>query len=284
MFNVNREIQNGGNQWQWKRGIPEFGIEPVFSKLKFGEPLQAEGNLTYLEFVSAVKALWEQSFPKYPIKPSSSGDNAFTWYDPNFLDPVTGETIGGWRPTEAIITYSLELRKTHTVEPKPKMRFTYPKDKITVYGQRFQNIIAFNAIAPVGKMMGNNENSIADDHDSAYLVESLIEAFEDFMMEYTPVFKRIGASELVYSRRLSDSEVNRQSNDVHKRTVTYMLTTEKLFGAEINTIDTIALDLRTYMSVEPEILIPATPNYDNYELNIVDLEQTATPNMATPNI
>lgn len=279
MFDANLEKQNGGNQWQWKRSMPEFGIEPSINRSKFSEPLQAEGNLTYLEFIAAVKALWEQSFPKYPIKPSSSGENSFTWYNPDKVDPTTGETIGGWDPTEAIITYSLELRKTHTVEPKPKMRYTYSKDKITIYGQRFQNIIAFTAVAPVGKRMGRDETSIYDDQDNAYLVESLIESFEDFMLEYTPVFKRIGASELVYSRRLSDSEVNRSSNDVHKRTVTYMLTTEKLFGAEISNIEKIAIDLRTYMAVEPELLQPATPNYQNTEINIVDLEQTATPNI-----
>lgn len=262
---------------------PKFGSTDSYSKLKFAQPLQSEGNLSYLEFIAVVKSIWEESFPNYPIKSSSSSEPSFTWFNPNYIDPETGNTIGRYEETDAIITYSLELRKTHTVEPKPKMRFSYPKDKITIYGQRFQNIIAFNAIAPVGQMMGNNQGSISDDHDTAYLVESLIESFEDFMMEYTPVFKKIGASELVYSRRLSDSEVTRQATDVHKRTVTYMLTTEKLFGAEINTIDKIALDLRTYMAVEPELLVPATPNYENYDLNIIDLEQTATPNTATPN-
>ena len=279
MFDANLERQRGINQWQWKRGMPEFGIEPSITRDKFSEPLQADGNLTYLEFIAAVKALWEQSFPKYPIKSSSSGSNSFTWYNPDYVDPVTQEVVGGWQPTEAIITYSLELRKTHSIEPKPKMRFSYAKDKITIYGQRFQNIIAFTAIAPVGTMMGTNENSVHDDHDNAYLIESLIESFEDFMLEYTPVFKRIGASELVYSRRLSDSEINRNSNDVHKRTVTYMLTTEKLFGAEVTSIEKIAIDLRTYMAVEPETLEKATPDYEDIEINITDLYQTATPNI-----
>ena len=104
-----------------------------------------------------------------------------------------------------------------------------------------------------------------------------MEAFEDFMLEYTPIFKKIGASELVYSRRLSDSEVNRDAKDVHKRTVTYMLTTEKTFAAQANTIEKIAIDVRQFMAYESELLQNATPNYDGTTLNLIDLENTATP-------
>lgn len=265
-------------QWRWQKEFPGFGTTGSYSKVKFGEPLQAEGNLSYLEFIAAVKSLWEQSFPMYPIKPSTSAENAFTWYNRDAQDPVTGETVGNWEHTDAIITYSLELRKAHSVEPKPRMRYAYPKDKIMVYGQRFQNVVSFSAIAPVGKRFDDNSSTIDNDHDNAYVVESLIESFEDFMLEYTPIFKRIGAAELVYARRLSDGEVNRQSSDVHKRTVTYMLTTEKLYGADVDSIEQIAIDLRTYMAVEPELLVQATPNYENIQLNIIDLEQTATPN------
>lgn len=266
------------SQWRWQRGFPGFGSIKSYSKVKFGEPLQAEGNLSYLEFIAAVKALWEESFPMYPIKPSTSSDHAFTWYNKAATDPVTHEVVGAWEPTDAIITYSLELRKAHSIEPKPRMRYSYPKDKVAIYGQRFQNVVSFCAVSPVGKRYNGNTETVDNDHDNAYVVESLIESFEDFMLEYTPIFKRIGAAELVYARRLSDGEVNRQSSDVHKRTVTYMLTTEKLYGADIESIERIALDVRTYMAVEQELLQQATPNYENLELNIIDLQQTATPN------
>ena len=96
-------------------------------------------------------------------------------------------------------------------------------------------------------------------------------------MEFTPIFKRIGASELIYSRRLADSEVNRESKDIHKRTVTYMLTTEKTFAARAETIEKIAIDLRTAMAYESELLAQATPNYENISINIIDLEKSATP-------
>ena len=258
--------------------LPNFGSSDSYSKLKFAQPLQSEGNLSYLEFISVVKSLWEESFPNYPIKSSSSSDPSFTWYNPNYIDPDTGNTIGRYEDTDAIITYSLELRKTHSVEPKPRMRQIANRD-IYIYGQRFQNIIGFTAMAPVGKRLGSNKNSTEDDHDNAYLVESLIEAFEDFMLEYTPIFKKIGASELTYSRRLSDSEVNREQKDVHKRTVTYMLTTEKTFAARSATVESVALDVRMGMAYEQELLNQlATPNYENVSVNIVDLSLSATPN------
>ena len=150
-------------------------------------------------------------------------------------------------------------------------------DNIYVYGQRFQNIVSFTAITPVGVSYGQDPSSISDDHDNAYLVESLIEAFEDFMLEYTPIFKKIGASEFVYSRRLSDSEVNRDQKDLNKRTVTYMLTTEKTFAAQSETIDKIAIDVRQYMAYEAELLEKATPNYQDISVNYTDLQNTATP-------
>lgn len=249
--------------------MPKFGIARVMDKSRFANILQSDGNLTYLEFISAVKSLWEEGHPNYPIKATSNGDNAFTWFN-----PITNE----YDPTDAIIVYSLELRKTHSVEPKPRMR-QITNDNVYVYGQRFQNIVAFSALSPVGKRSGPNSTTNCDDEDNSYLVESLMEAFEDFMLEYTPVFKKIGASELVYSRRLSDSELNRDSKDVHKRAVTYMLTTEKVFAAQANTIEKIAIDVRQFMAYEAEALVSATPNYDNITINLTDLENLATPNI-----
>jgi hypothetical protein len=259
-------------------GWPRFGRTGSYNKLKFAEPLQADGNLTYLEFIAVVKSMWEEAFPNYPIKPSSSGDPSFTWYNQNYTDPETGSLIGRYEETDAIITYSLELRKAHSVEPKPRMRQIVNRD-IYIYGQRFQNIIAFTAMSPVGKKFDSNPDTIQGDQDNSHIVESLIEVFEDFMMEYTPIFKKIGASEFSYSRRLSDSEVNRDQKDVHKRSVTFMLTTEKTFAAKVDLIQSLSMDIRAGMAYEVELLNElATPNYGGSELNIVDLSISATPN------
>ena len=247
--------------------MPKLGLADAMDKSRFANILQSDGNLSYLEFISAVKSLWEESFPNYPIKATSNGDNSFTWFN-----PATQE----YDTTDAIIVYSLELRKAHSVEPKPRMR-QITSDNVYVYGQRFQNVVAFTAMSPVGKRLGSDPNSICDDQDNSYLVESLIESFEDFMLEYTPIFKKIGASELVYSRRLSDSEVNRDAKDVHKRTVTYMLTTEKVFAAQANTIEKIAIDVRQFMAYESDFPAAATPNYEDTNINLIDLQNTATP-------
>lgn len=51
-------------------GFPTGNKNDVSFDRVFGEPLQASGNLTYLEFVAVVKALWENAYPDIKIKPS----------------------------------------------------------------------------------------------------------------------------------------------------------------------------------------------------------------------
>jgi uncharacterized membrane protein len=233
-------------------GINEASFDRLSGNLP---PLQAQGNLTYIEFISAVKALWENAYPNIKIKPVQNGDYA----------------------EYPVIAYGLELRRAHSVEPKPRSRISPAKD-VVIFGQRFQNIISFTVItkADSGELKGSSSR-----YSGPEVAEKIIETFEDFMLEYTPVFKRLGASELVYARRLSDSEENRDATDVNKRTVTYMLTTEKLIGMEVGTIEKIVIDVRRYMAVEKEIwddfYLGSTPTYDGTELNIIDLNQSATP-------
>ena len=149
-----------------------------------------------------------------------------------------------------------------------------------VFGQRFQNVVSFTIITRANA--GTAENQLEKRYSGAIVADNLAEIFEDFMLEHTPVFKRLGAAELVYSRRLSDSDINRDSTDIVKRTITYMLTTEKLIATTVETLEKIAIDVRRYMAYEQSILDQrysmATPDFTNSELNIIDLHQTATPN------
>jgi len=259
------------------RRLDSDGVEEVYT-----------GNLTYLEFVSLVKKMWEESYPTIPILPLSiNRESSVTYKDSGAVDVSSGDlssapssTNVGLDDFPAIIGYHLELRKSHTTEPKPRMRQNVLSNSVTIYGQKFQNVVGFTVMSKVGTFQGVNSTTTRDDLDAAVLCDQVMEAFEDFMLEYTSIFKAAGASELVYSRRLSDSEINRDGKDIHKRTVTYMLTTEKTFAIANNRIEKIAIDARTWMAYERELLRTelATPNYSGTEVNIIDLFQGATPN------
>jgi hypothetical protein len=259
------------------RRLDQDGVEEVYS-----------GNLSYLEFIGLVKKMWEESYPAIPILPLSiNRETSVTYKDNGGTDVTSGDlssapssTYVGLDEFPAIIGYHLELRKAHTTEPKPRMRQNVLSNTVTIYGQRFQNIVGFTVMSKVGTFQGSNGSTTRDDLDAAVLCDQVIEAFEDFMLEYTSIFKAAGASELVYSRRLSDSEINREGKDVHKRTVTYMLTTEKTFAMSNRRIEKIVVDARTWMAYEKQLLRDqlATPNYEGTTGNIIDLFQTATPN------
>ena len=252
------------------RRIDSDGVEEIYS-----------GNLTYLEFIALVKKLWETDHPTIPILPS--GVNKETRIivpdsNPNLLgtDQLTSTPyVSGLEEFPAIIGYSLELRKTHSIEPKPRMR-SQPRDiPFTIYGQKFQNVIAFTVMSKVGTFQGVDNTTTRDDLDAAVLCDQVIETFEDFIMEYTPVFKAAGAAELVYSRRLSDSEMSRENKDLHKRAVTYMLTTEKTYAMRHDKLQSIAIDVRTWLaSQRDQVIYGATPNYEGTTVTITDLYQT----------
>jgi hypothetical protein len=307
-YGVERQFGVESLQAPGYRRVDEDGIEEIYS-----------GNLTYLEFISLVKKLWESSNPLIPILPMSINRESNVSYQDStnvwkaktenlYRDPeqtlyqsgvnngfssqsgssdvssASGDTIPGVSEYPAIIGYHLELRKSHTTEPKPRMRqnvVSSANNHYTIYGQRFQNVVGFTVMAKVGTFQGfNGETTTRDDLDAAVLCDQVIEAFEDFMIEYTPIFKAAGASELFYSRRLADSEINRAGSDIHKRTVTYMLTTEKTYAIKNERIESIAVDARMWMAYERDLLRNqlATPNIEGTTGNIVDLYQSATPN------
>lgn len=267
----------------------------VSNSNRFGDPLQSpgykrldengfeeiySGNLSYLDFIALVKKLWEESYPNIPILPRGVNKESYVTYEDsnttaNGLDQLSSSPRSDLEEFPAIIGYSLELRKAHTNEPKPRMRNQVLDNSVTIYGQKFQNIVAFTIMSKVGTFQGPDNTSTRDDLDAAVLVDQIAEAFEEFMLEYTPIFKAAGASELVYARRLSDSEMARQVKDLHQRSITYMLTTEKTYAIRNELINKIAIDVRTWMAMEKEIVnSPATPNYQDITINVVDLNQT----------
>lgn len=178
--------------------------------------LRARGNLSYIQFVHLVKKIWERAHnidgvPTVPILPE-------------------GSELPAYYPC---IYYSLDLRRAHPDEPKMKIREIVDDrgEVFVVSGQRFQNVVKFTAIT-------ESDPDLATD---------VMEIFEDFMMEYTPLFKELGASEFVYSRRYSDTQETRSGTGVVKRSVAYLLTTEKIAKKKYNTLDEISIEARTWL-------------------------------------
>jgi hypothetical protein len=154
----------------------------------------AEGNLQYLDFIKLVDQLWTATHPEIPFFASGGKQDA----------------------RYPSIIYSLQVRRPHPNEPKPRFREdvrTAPgEDTIIITAQRFQNVINFAVVT----------------ENDPQMAELIIEAFEDFMLEMTPVFKEMGVSEFVYARRLPDDEDDRMGEDIVVRKVAYMVTTEKI--------------------------------------------------------
>jgi len=247
---------------KWEQNSTLRAREPRFYHDSDTKRLKAEGNLTYLEFIQIVKMLWENSYPDIPIVP----------------------TFGGKMANYPCIAYGVELKRAHNQEPKMRYRDKALGDDGKYYiieGQRFQNVISFTVMVEADAGALNGEPNV---YVGAEVADRVMEIFEDFMLEYTPVFKKLGASEFVYARRVSDTEINLNQTDVVKRTVTYMLTTEKIAVSAIDSIEKIAADIRLWISYEPELIeqAAATPNQFEYSedmtVNVVDLFQTATPN------
>ncbi|HJS83593.1 MAG TPA: hypothetical protein VJ742_12240 [Nitrososphaera sp.] len=187
--------------------------------------LRAKGNLSYLEFIRQLESVWSDGHPDVPFF------------------AMTGQQYAKY----PCIVYHLQLRKTHPSEPKARYREEiFSDDPKTIYivaGQRFQNVINFTAIS---------ENPLE--------AEELIESFEDFMFEFTPVFKELGVSELIYARRLPDAEENRSGQDVCKRTVAYLVTTEKVIQTTMDRWEKILIRARQSTGPSVEDATPSIPD------------------------
>jgi hypothetical protein len=234
--------------------------DPAYINDSDSKRLKADGNLSYADFIHVVKLLWENSYPDIPIVP----------------------TYGGAMASYPCIAYGMELKRAHNQEPKMRYRDKALGEDGKYYiieGQRFQNIISFTVLvqANAGQLEGESARYVGAD-----VADRIMDIFEDFMLEYTHVFKRLGASEFVYARRLSDTEINMDQTDVVKRAVTYLLTTEKIAVSPIDRIEKITLDVRQWVSYENSLIeqaaTPITTFIKEVDVKIVDLFQGSTPN------
>ena len=211
-------------------------------KVMTNAPLRAKGNLGYIQFLQLLQKMWTDAHPDIPL--IAQGGKEFSSYP--------------------VMTYRLDLRRTIQNEPKPRYReqiITAPgENNMIIMGQRFQNIITFTAFS--------NENP--------QLSEEISEVFEDFMIEFTPVFKELGLSEILYARRLPDTDGSRGKGlGIVERSVSYMVTTEKVIVTEKAKLEKVLIDARIFVEDpywQTQYAAPATP----IVLNIYD--QLSTPN------
>lgn len=213
-------------------------------------PLRADGSLSYLEFIRLVNKLWSDAIgtredgvtPRVPIYATGTALN-----DPDY----------------PCILYTLEARKPFENEPKPRIREIINEENrsVLITAQRFENYIRFTAldrVPPAG----------------AHRVEEIIEAFEDFMLEHTPIFKRCGLSDMFYMQRRTDDMDDRDSFSIVKRSVSYLIITEKIFQSDVWQMREVLINARTYIANNQ--IEQATPSYEGVSIEIDD--QFASPN------
>lgn len=208
------------------------------------EPMRANGNLSYLDFVRLVKYLWTSANPDIPMVPDQS--EAFAIYP--------------------CIAYSLGLRKTFKNEPKFKHRDFVEDDtgqKYRITGQRYDNIVQFSVVT-------RSEPELAD---------QIIENFEEFMIECVPIFKELGASDFFYSRRLSDNEESRKSEDTCVRTVCYLLVTETVVQTSVDTLESVLINARVFLEDRGSVFTSTSDHFNIPDHTLVEGDRVIVRNV-----
>ena len=181
----------------WGRWNPPTGVDPEYDN-KWGDrkpPITAFGNIQYLDFIDMVKLLWEDGHPGIYLV--ASGNTA------------TSHAENGY------ITYSKIRRVPKDNNTKPRSVYEGPDElgnDIAVLSQSFINDIKFTAI-----------------HREPRVAEEMLEEFEIFMMEITPLLKMKGIEELLYGQGLADEDNERAGLDLSGRSVLYRVITQMVF-------------------------------------------------------
>jgi len=209
---------------------------------------KAKANITYIEFLEMVRYLWDQGHPDVPMYHANS---------PIFTSDVVNDSL-----FNTAIVHKLEVRKSHASEPKPRIREEVIIDgnAYRVEAQRFVNIVTFTII----------------DRDDPFRADMAIEAFENFMLESTPIFKEMGVSEFFYSRRMPDNDVKDHGQDFLTRTVAYQMTEEKIRLIPQGRLTEIIIDLRLYLNGQTLGMAPPDDGATPIVANLTDT-YSATP-------
>jgi len=200
-------------------------IDPEYMR-QYGEdlpPIQAKGNLSYLQFIDVLTKTWKILHPEIDFVPLG-GKKTF--------DPEKGYII-----------YSLESRRPSDNNSKPRMHRVIDdpdnnEKKVIVYTQSFNNLIKFIAV-----------------HQSPRVSEELLDAFEDFMLYMEPILKKLGLQHCFYDRRMPDEHGSRYGEDVSARIVSYLVITQKILTVDIDVIEDIILKLTINESATPNTFL-----------------------------
>jgi hypothetical protein len=174
---------------------------------------RAEGGLTYPELMQAIESVWKRVNPT-PVPMYSYG--------------VTKEQV-----QFPCIVFNLSRRET-TDEIKPKVREEIVLGDGSIMrmrGQRFLDTVSF---------------IICTDGDPR-TADLLADGLEDFMLEYTGVFKRLGVSELLYGRRYKDTLDTSWGDNIVTRWIDYHVTTEKVYAVDQAKLEEISLMVRAQL-------------------------------------
>lgn len=214
--------------------------DPVYAGKVYGDPLpplKHPANLTYPQMMLLLKQLWESLHPEISFVPFGGSQK---------YDPERGH-----------IVYALDNRKPAADNSKKRIReitdaIDVESKKVMIFTQTFNNLISFTAI-----------------HKDPIIAEELIEAFEDFIIEVTPILLRNGAQSVHYARRTHDEHKQRYGEDVAARVIIYDIQLQKVLIAEISALEEISVRAQNYVQFILDNTDQATPNittiiYDNY--------------------
>jgi len=190
-------------------------------------PIQAKGNLTYLQFIDLIEALWNFGHPEIQFIPYGPINQRFD-------------------SDQGYIVYGLEVRKPKANHPRPRLfeTRTHPTDPtklVAIFLENFENMISFTAV-----------------HKNPRIAEEMIEAFEDFIIEMTPVLKKKGLEQISYYMRQHDRHEKRFGDDVASRSIVYQVGTQKIIITDVEKLDEVYLQVQLAKPATPDF--HATPN------------------------
>lgn len=204
------------------------------------DPLQAKGNMSYLQFIDRMADYIANAHPEWQFTPFA---------DNNIYNPEMGYII-----------YSLVDRVTKENHTKPRIHYIdnhplYPDKNLAVFIQSFINTVKFTAV-----------------HPNPRIAEAMIEEFQNFMYGVTYMLKEDGLDECIFGRRAADEHKTRYGEDLPARSVIYIVTEQKILPVDIDKLNQVYIEVSApRVDNTPEA---ATPNTGEIFVNMYDTHAT----------